>query len=143
MFKTSDGGKTWKKVLFVSDHTGASDLVHGRRQPQGAVRRHVAGGTPSLEHGGRRYRERHLALPDGGDTWKKLSKDLPDGDLGRIAVAVAPSNPNRVYALIEAKRSEGLLWSSNDMGDELEQDQQQPQPGRTPLLLLTHAGVAG
>ena len=52
---------------------------------------------------------------DGGDTWKKLTKGLPDGPLGRIAVAVAPTNPNHVYALVAAKR--GMLWQSTDLGD--------------------------
>src|SRR5271157_5555958 len=52
---------------------------------------------------------------DGGETWKKLSKGLPEGPLGRMAVAVAPTNPNHVYALVAAKR--GLLWQSTDLGD--------------------------
>ena len=117
VFKTVDGGKNWKKVLFVSEHTGASDLSMSPANPKvlfagmwQAVRypwNMDDGGTESGIW-------RSL---DGGDTWKKLSKDLPDGTLGRIAVTVAPSNPDRVYALIEAKPSEGLLWTSNDMGD--------------------------
>ncbi len=117
IFKTVDGGKTWKKVLYVSDHTGASDLSMSPANPKvlfagmwQAVRHPwelVDGGTESGVW-------RSL---DGGDTWKKLSKDLPDGTLGRIAVAMAPSDPDRVYAIIEAKRGEGLLWSSSDMGD--------------------------
>ena len=117
VFKTVDGGKSWKKVLFVSEHTGASDLSMSPANPKvlfagmwQAVRypwNMDDGGTESSIW-------RSL---DGGDTWNKLSKDLPDGTLGRIAVAVAPSNPDRIYALIEAKPSEGLLWTSNDMGD--------------------------
>lgn len=117
VFKTVDGGKTWKKVLFVSEHTGASDLSMADSNPKvlfagmwQAVR------YPwSLEDGG--TESGIWRSTDGGDTWKKLTKDLPDGTLGRVAVTVAPSNPDRVYALIEAKRSEGLLWSSSDMGD--------------------------
>src|SRR5579859_833520 len=117
IFKTTDGGKTWRKVLFVSEHTGASDLSMAASNPKvlfagmWQVVRYpwqlVDGGTESGI----------WRSTDGGETWKKLSKDLPEGALGRIAVAVAPSNPDRVYALIEAKRSEGLLWSSSDMGD--------------------------
>ncbi|HEY3643884.1 MAG TPA: hypothetical protein VGM16_00985, partial [Gammaproteobacteria bacterium] len=117
VFKTADGGKTWKKVLYVSEHTGASDLSMAESNPKvlfagmwQAVR------YPwSLEDGG--TESGIWRSTDGGDTWKKLTKDLPEGTLGRVAVTVAPSNPDRVYALIEAKRGEGLLWSSNDMGD--------------------------
>lgn len=117
VYKTVDGGKTWKKVLYVSDHTGASDLSMAASNPKVLFAgmwqtvRHpwelVDGGTESGVW-------RSL---DGGDTWKKLSKDLPDGTLGRVAVTVAPSDPSRVYAIIEAKRGDGLLWSSSDMGD--------------------------
>ena len=117
VFKTTDGGKTWKKVLFVSDHTGASDLSMSPANPKvlfagmWQVMRHPW----NLDDGGPESGVwRSL---DGGDTWKKLTKDLPSGDLGRVAVAVAPSDPDRVYALIEAKPSEGLLWTSRDMGD--------------------------
>ncbi|HSN17635.1 MAG TPA: hypothetical protein VLV87_05445, partial [Gammaproteobacteria bacterium] len=117
VFKTTDGGKTWKKVLYISEHTGASDLSMSPSNPKvlfagmwQAVR------YPwSLEDGG--PESGIWRSTDGGDTWKKLTKGLPDGTVGRIAVAVAPSNPDRVYAIVEAKPSEGLLWTSNDMGD--------------------------
>ena len=118
VYKTTDGGKTWKKVLYVSDHTGAIDLVMAQSNPKvlfaamwQAVRHPwemVDGGPESAI----------WRSTDGGDTWKKLTKDMPAGDLGRIALAVAPSDMNRVYALIEAKRGEGLLWSSSNMGDD-------------------------
>ena len=117
IYKTTDGGKTWKKVLFVSNQTGAAELA-------------MAPGNPKVLFAAMWQAVRHpwelvdggpesgiWRSEDGGDTWKKLSKDLPEGPLGRIAVAVAPSDSNRVYALIEAKRGEGLLWSSSDMGD--------------------------
>ncbi|HEV2387651.1 MAG TPA: hypothetical protein VGS20_10400 [Candidatus Acidoferrales bacterium] len=115
VFKTTDGGKTWRKVLFVNDSTGVSDMVMGPDNPKvlfagmWQFRRYPW----TLESGGEGsglYRS-----VDGGETWKKLVKGLPDGPLGRIAVAVAPSNPDHVYALIEAKK--GMLWQSLDMGD--------------------------
>src|SRR5580698_3117944 len=118
VYKTTDGGKTWKRVLYVSDHTGAIDLVMAESNPKvlfaamwQAVRHpwEMADGGPESAI---------WRSTDGGDTWKKLTKDMPAGDLGRIALAVAPSDMNRVYALIEAKRGEGLLWSSNNMGDD-------------------------
>jgi photosystem II stability/assembly factor-like uncharacterized protein len=118
VFRTTDGGQTWRKVLYVDDTTGACDLAmapgnpkvlfagmwHFRRFPWELV----GGGA-----GSGLYRS-----TDGGATWKKLTKDIPEGPLGRIAVAVAPSNANHVYALIETKK--GLLWDSKDMGEHWE-----------------------
>lgn len=118
VYKTTDGGKNWKRVLFVSDHTGAIDLVMSASNPKvmfaamWQALRHpwemVDGGPESGI----------WRSTDGGDTWKKLTKDLPTGDIGRIALAVAPSDMNRVYALVETKHGDGLLWSSNNMGDD-------------------------
>lgn len=115
VFRTNDGGKTWTKVLFVNDSTGVSDMAMAPGNPKvifaamWQFRRYpwtlMDGGPDSGL-----YRS-----TDGGDTWQKLSKGLPEGPLGRIAVAVAPSNPEHVYALIGAKR--GMLWQSLDMGD--------------------------
>ena len=117
VYKTVDGGKTWKKVLFVSNQTGVAELA-------------MAPGNPKVLFAAMWQAVRHpwelvdggpesgiWRSTDGGDTWKKLTKDLPEGPLGRIAVAVAAADNSRVYALIEAKRGEGLLWSSSDMGD--------------------------
>ena len=114
VFRTTDGGKTWQKVLYVNDTTGASDLAMDPGNPMvifagmWQVRRYpwtLVDGGP----GSGLYRSN-----DGGTTWKKLTKGLPEGPLGRIAVAVAPSNPDHVYALIEAKH--GMLWGSTDLG---------------------------
>ena len=115
VFKTTDGGKTWKKVLFVNESTGVADLAIQSGNPRvlfaamWQFRRYPW----TLEDGGPDsgiYRS-----TDGGDTWKKLTKGLPEGPLGRIAVAVAPTNPSHVYALIAARR--GMLWQSTDLGD--------------------------
>ncbi|HLV96153.1 MAG TPA: hypothetical protein VKS44_13250 [Candidatus Acidoferrales bacterium] len=115
VFKTTDGGKTWKKVLFVNDTTGVSDLALDAGNPEvifagmWQFRRYpwnLVDGGP----GSGLYRS-----TDGGETWEKLTKGLPEGPLGRIAVAVAPSDPDHVYALIGAKK--GMLWQSVDMGD--------------------------
>jgi photosystem II stability/assembly factor-like uncharacterized protein len=117
VFKTTDGGKTWKKVLFVNDQTGVASLVMDPNNPKvlyaamWQVRRYPW----TLDDGG--PGSGIWRSTDGGDTWTKLSADLPEGPLGRIALAVAPSDSNRVYALIEAKRGKGLLWRSDDMGD--------------------------
>ncbi len=115
VFHTTDGGRTWTKVLYVNDSTGAADLEAEPGNPMvlfagmWQVRRYPW----ELEDGGEGsglYRSM-----DGGATWKRLRDGLPDGPLGRIAVALAPSKPTRVYALVEAKK--GLLWSSDDLGE--------------------------
>jgi photosystem II stability/assembly factor-like uncharacterized protein len=117
VFKTTDGGKTWKKVLFVNDQTGIASLVMDPNNPRvlyaatWQVRRYPW----TLDDGG--AGSGIWRSTDGGDTWTRLTTDLPDGPLGRIALAVAPTDSNRVYALIEAKRGKGLLWRSDDMGD--------------------------
>lgn len=115
VFKTTDGGKNWKKVLYVNDTTGVSSLVMQPGNPEvlfagmWEARRYpwmlIDGGNSSGI-----YRS-----TDGGDTWTKLTKGLPGEPLGRVALAIAPNNPNHVYALIGSK--EGLLWQSTDMGD--------------------------
>jgi photosystem II stability/assembly factor-like uncharacterized protein len=118
VFRTTDGGKTWEKVLFVNDTTGASSLVMDPGNPKvlfagmWQVLRHPW----ALEDGGDGsgvYRS-----TDGGSTWKRLTEGLPTGPLGRIAVAAAPSNPDHIYAIIESKK--GLLWDSKDLGDHWE-----------------------
>ena len=116
VYRTRDGGETWERVLYKDENTGASDVAidptnsrilfaglwQARRYPW------------DLESGGPGsglYRS-----TDGGDTWKQLTgKGLPGGIWGKVGVAVAPSDPRRVYALIEA--DDGGLFRSDDGGD--------------------------
>jgi photosystem II stability/assembly factor-like uncharacterized protein len=115
LFKTSDGGKTWKKVLDISPKTGVSDVWLDPRNPDVVYatsyqrRRHVwtliDGGPESAIH----------KSSDGGTTWRKLKNGLPEGDLGRIGLAVSPAAPDTVYALIEAsdKKAAGTYRSAD------------------------------
>jgi photosystem II stability/assembly factor-like uncharacterized protein len=115
VFRTADGGKTWQKVLFVNDTTGAADLVMVPGNPRVLFAgmwqfvRHpwelVSGGAGSGV-----YRSK-----DRGLTWQRLTEGLPPSPLGRIAVAVGPTNPSHLYALVETKQ--GMLWDSKDQGD--------------------------
>jgi photosystem II stability/assembly factor-like uncharacterized protein len=115
VFRTTDGGKTWQKVLYINDTTGASDLVMDPQNPKTLyagmwqVTRHPW----ILESGGASsgiYRS-----TDGGDNWQKLTSGLPAGLMGRVGLAVAPSNPSHLYALVESKS--GVLWESRDGGN--------------------------
>ena len=117
VYKTTDGGKTWKRVLYVNDQTGASDLVMEPGNPEvlyaGMWR---ALRTPySMESGGEG--SSLWKSIDGGETWKNISakKGLPKGVWGIVAVAVSQSNPDRVYSLIENK--DGGMFASNDGGE--------------------------
>jgi photosystem II stability/assembly factor-like uncharacterized protein len=125
LYKTTDGGKTWSLILKGANlSTGCSTLAMDPQDPNvlfaGAwdFRRkgwtfRSGGEGPDAPSGSALYR-----TADGGKTWTKLDADsakgLPKGPWGRLAVAIAPSNPNRVYALVESQRS--ALYRSDDGG---------------------------
>jgi photosystem II stability/assembly factor-like uncharacterized protein len=116
VFRTTDGGKTWQKVLYRDDKTGAIDLVFDPSNSHIAYAAlWEAHRTPySLESGG--PGSGLYTSGDGGTTWKHLEGNgLPKGILGRIGVSVSGADPERVYALIEAK--EGGLFRSDDGGE--------------------------
>lgn len=114
IFKTTDGGKNWKKVLYVNEQTGCSDLVMEPGNPAvlyaGTWR--ILRTPYSLESGGEGGGL--WKSTDGGETWKNISagKGLPKAVWGIVGVTVAPSNSDKVYALVENKDG-GLLMSSD------------------------------
>jgi len=116
VFRTIDGGKTWQKVLFKDDKTGAIDLSFDPHNPNVLFAAlWQAQRTPwSLDSGG--PGSGLYKSVDGGTTWKHLEgKGIPSGILGRIGVSVSGADPERVYALIESKESG--LYRSDDGGD--------------------------
>jgi photosystem II stability/assembly factor-like uncharacterized protein len=116
VFKTTDGGKTWTKVLFVDENTGATDLVIDPANPQvlyAAMYQHQRrtwgynGGGP----GSNIYK-----TIDGGATWTKLTTGLPPGDKGRIGLSLYATDPRVVYATIEARAPGSGIYRTLDAG---------------------------
>jgi photosystem II stability/assembly factor-like uncharacterized protein len=116
VFRTTDGGETWEKVLYVSESTGAVDLSMNPENP----REIYAGMWPverkpwTLKSGSK---EGGLfKTTDGGDDWTRLKGGLPQGVVGKTSVAVSPAKPDRVWALVEAPEPKGGLYRSDDAG---------------------------
>jgi photosystem II stability/assembly factor-like uncharacterized protein len=116
LYKTTDGGKTWNAVLTIDENTGVTDVVMDPRDPDTLVaasyqrRRHVFtlidGGPGSGVH----------KTTDGGKTWKKITSGLPKEEMGRIGLAIAPTEPDTLYALVEtaaANKAGGTFRSTN------------------------------
>ena len=117
VFKTTDGGQSWKKSLYVDDNTGATDLVMDPLDSNilyAAMyqRQRKAWGFNGGGAGSGIYRTR-----DGGITWTLLSKGLPQGDKGRIGLDLFRADPRFVYAVVEASGREGGVYVSSDGGD--------------------------
>ncbi len=116
LYKTTDGGKTWKAVLTIDEHTGVTDMLMDPRNPDVLYaaahqrRRHVftyVSGGP----GSGMYKSK-----DGGQTWDKINTGLPNVDMGRIGLAMAPSDPEVIYAIVEAAQGKGGLFRSMNRG---------------------------
>lgn len=122
VFRSTDGGQTWEKVLFASDSTGAVDLELNPDNPDEiyATLWH-AERKPWTIISGSDKEDGIYKSTDGGDTWSKLEKGLPEGLIGRIDVAVTPADPNRLYALVEAPGKQQGLYRSNDRGQSWKQ----------------------
>ena len=116
VYRTTDGGATWDRVLFVSDSTGAVDLELAPDDPQTiyASMWRAERKPWTIISGGREgglYKS-----TDGGDSWKRLTKGLPGGLVGKSDLAVSPDDPDRLYILMEAKPGGGL-YRSDDRGE--------------------------
>ncbi|MGZ5481260.1 MAG: VPS10 domain-containing protein [Pyrinomonadaceae bacterium] len=116
LYKTTDGGKTWKQILKFSEHTGVTDVVIDPNNPETIYaasyqrRRHmwtlINGGPESAIH----------KSTDGGATWTRLRAGLPTIDMGRIGLAVSPVDSNVIYATVESTDRRGGIFRSSDRG---------------------------
>lgn len=116
LYKSTDGGKTWKQNLKINEWTGVTDLIMDPRNPDvlyaASWQRHrnvaaYMGGGP----GTALYKS-----TDGGESWNKLVTGLPKGDMGKIGLAISPMQPDVLYAAIELKRRTGAVYRSTDQG---------------------------
>lgn len=133
LYKTTDGGKTWKKILYIDQKTGVGEMIMDPNNPNKLFvnmwqhRRYPwffeSGGPSSglyLSH-------------DGGENWKKLDEKngLPKGELGRMGLAISKANSDKVYALVES--SKNALYVSNDGGDTFKMINDKPEIGDRPF----------
>ncbi|UCF41249.1 MAG: glycosyl hydrolase [Gemmatimonadota bacterium] len=115
VYKTTDGGETWERILYVDEGTGCADLAMDPQDPDilyaamWEFRR-----APDFFNSGGPGSGLHKSS-DGGATWKELTSGLPAGTKGRIAVAIAPSRPNVLYATVEAEKT--AMYRSDDTGE--------------------------
>lgn len=116
LYKTTDGGKSWRKILTISENTGVNNIVMDPRYPNILYasseqrRRHVftkIGGGPETAI----YRS-----TDSGENWEKLTSGLPTADMGGMGLAISPQNPDVIYAIIEAADDAGGFYRSSDRG---------------------------
>lgn len=117
LYKTTDGGKTWDKIIDISENTGINEV-------------HLDPSNPDIMYASAYQRRRHTWVlidggpesgihksTDGGTTWKKINRGLPGGDKGRIGMAISPINPEVVYAIVEAQGDSSGFYRSSNRGE--------------------------
>ncbi len=120
VFRSTDGGKTWQKILYKDENTGAMDLAFDPKDPQTLYADLWCARRPPWTTGNS-YNGPGSGLyksTDGGNTWKQLTKGLPtlSEGLGRIGIGIAPSDPRRIYAIVDASLRAAGLYRSDDGG---------------------------
>ena len=117
LYKTTDGGRTWDRVLSAGEWTGVTDIVMDPRNPDRLVaatwQRHR---TVAAYMGAGPESGIHVS-DDGGETWREVTSGLPDENIGKIGLAISPQNPDIVYAAVETERRQGGVYRSSDRGE--------------------------
>lgn len=116
-FMTTDSGETWQKTLGGGEWTGVTDITMDPRDPNvlyAATWQHHR--TVAAYMGGGPESGIHKSI-DGGRTWSRLKSGLPDGNKGKIGLAISPQNPDVIYAAIELNRRKGGVWRSDNRGE--------------------------
>lgn len=118
LYKTTDGGKTWKKILYTDAKTGCADVALDPKNPEVVYasmwefRR-----TPYSFNSGGKGSALYKST-DGGKTWKKIQKGIEEGELGRMCIAISPTETNKVFLVAESKSS--AMYGSTDGGENWE-----------------------
>lgn len=116
IYKTTDGGESWERILHVSEHTGFNEVHMDPRNPDVLY---------ATAHQRRRRQWTYLGggpesgiykSTDAGKTWKEINKGLPSVDMGRIGMAISPANPEIIYAVVEAQNRQGGFYRSTNRG---------------------------
>ncbi len=117
LYKSVDGGKTWKKVIDISENTGVNNIIRDPENPdimyatseqrRRHVYTHISGGPESAVY----------KSEDGGNTWRKIMKGLPKTDIGGMGIAVSPVDSNIVYLIMEAAGNNSGFYRSSDKGE--------------------------
>jgi photosystem II stability/assembly factor-like uncharacterized protein len=117
VYKTTDGGKTWNKILFVNKSTGCSELIMDPQNPDVLYAAFWEFRRTAFSFSSGGLNSALYKSTDGGKTWNKTHNGFPQGQLGRIAVTIAPSNNKILYAVIEAEQDKDKgLYRSDDSG---------------------------
>jgi photosystem II stability/assembly factor-like uncharacterized protein len=116
LYKTTDGGATWEKILGGGEYTGVTDVQMDPRNPNVlyAATHQRYRNVAALVNGGPETAIHKTT--DGGATWRKLENGLPKEDMGKIGLAISPQNPDVVYAAIELPQRKGGVWRSDNTG---------------------------
>lgn len=133
VYKTTDGGKTWKKILYIDTKTGVGEMIMDPNNPNKIfVNMWEHRRYPWFFKSGGPSSGLHVTI-DGGETWKKLDdkNGLPKGDLGRMGLAMSKANSQKVYALIES--SKNALYVSEDGGNNFKMINDKPEIGDRPF----------